>query len=50
MLLTRKLIFFIFRRRWELASDIKGLLAKGTTVIIDRYAFSGVAFSAAKVP
>ncbi|KAK7033018.1 thymidylate kinase [Favolaschia claudopus] len=34
--------------RWELASTIEKLLAAGTTVICDRYAFSGVAFSAAK--
>ncbi|KAF7330453.1 Arp2/3 complex subunit [Mycena venus] len=34
--------------RWELASSIEQLLAAGTTVVCDRYAFSGVAFSAAK--
>jgi len=28
---------------------IKQLLEKGTLVIVDRYAFSGVAFTAAKV-
>lgn len=34
--------------RWEKASDIKKLLTSGTTIICDRYAFSGVAFTAAK--
>ncbi|KAJ7145916.1 thymidylate kinase-domain-containing protein [Mycena epipterygia] len=34
--------------RWELATTIEQLLAQGTTVVCDRYAFSGVAFSAAK--
>ncbi|KAG6902492.1 hypothetical protein C0995_016069 [Termitomyces sp. Mi166 len=33
--------------RWELASTIE-LLASGTAVICDRYAFSGIAFSASK--
>ncbi|PPR03919.1 hypothetical protein CVT24_008104 [Panaeolus cyanescens] len=35
--------------RWELASTIEKLLNSGTTVICDRYAFSGIAFSASKV-
>ncbi|KAG8694980.1 Thymidylate kinase [Ceratobasidium sp. 394] len=34
--------------RWELASNIKSLLAEGTTVVCDRYAYSGLAFSVAK--
>ncbi|GBE86321.1 thymidylate kinase [Sparassis latifolia] len=34
--------------RWELASSIENALRAGTTVICDRYAFSGIAFSAAK--
>ncbi|KAJ7068826.1 thymidylate kinase-domain-containing protein [Mycena amicta] len=34
--------------RWELAASIESLLEQGTTVVCDRYAFSGVAFSAAK--
>jgi dTMP kinase len=34
--------------RWELASSIVNDLNKGTTLICDRYAFSGIAFSAAK--
>jgi dTMP kinase len=35
--------------RWELEQQIVNTLAEGITLIIDRYAFSGVAFSAAKV-
>ncbi|KAF9482639.1 thymidylate kinase [Pholiota conissans] len=35
--------------RWELASKIESTLLAGTTIICDRYAFSGIAFSAAKV-
>ncbi|EGN95061.1 hypothetical protein SERLA73DRAFT_187350 [Serpula lacrymans var. lacrymans S7.3] len=34
--------------RWELASTISSHLEKGTTIIADRYAFSGIAFSARK--
>jgi len=34
--------------RWELMKDIRSSLDSGVNVIIDRYAFSGVAFSAAK--
>ncbi|KAF7294229.1 Thymidylate kinase [Mycena chlorophos] len=34
--------------RWELATSIERLLEQGTTIVCDRYAFSGVAFSAAK--
>lgn len=34
--------------RWEVAPSILSSLARGTTVIADRYAYSGVAFSAAK--
>ncbi|KAI0917933.1 hypothetical protein AcW1_006927 [Taiwanofungus camphoratus] len=34
--------------RWELAPVIEEMLRAGTTVICDRYAFSGIAFSAAK--
>ncbi|KAI9309290.1 thymidylate kinase [Cunninghamella echinulata] len=34
--------------RWEAMNNIKSLLEKGTTIIVDRYAFSGVAFSSAK--
>jgi dTMP kinase len=34
--------------RWELERDIRRSLAEGTHVLIDRYAYSGAAFSAAK--
>jgi len=34
--------------RWEAAAALEARLAAGTTVLCDRYAFSGVAFSAAK--
>jgi len=34
--------------RWEAARALEAELAAGTTVLCDRYAFSGVAFSAAK--
>jgi len=34
--------------RWELEPQIKKALTDGVTLIVDRYAFSGVAFSAAK--
>lgn len=35
--------------RWESAATIVGHLRAGTTIVCDRYAYSGVAFSAAKV-
>ncbi|ESK89941.1 thymidylate kinase [Moniliophthora roreri MCA 2997] len=34
--------------RWELASQIESHLQSGTIVLCDRYAFSGIAFSASK--
>jgi len=34
--------------RWEAAASLEAKLAAGTLVLSDRYAFSGVAFSAAK--
>ncbi|KAI8342394.1 thymidylate kinase-like protein [Chlamydoabsidia padenii] len=34
--------------RWEAMEHMKTLLETGTTLIVDRYAFSGVCFSAAK--
>ncbi|XP_074650888.1 thymidylate kinase-like isoform X2 [Tubulanus polymorphus] len=34
--------------RWELVPKMKTLLESGTSLIVDRYAFSGVAFTAAK--
>lgn len=35
--------------RWECAASIERDLAAGIDVVADRYAFSGIAFSAAKV-
>jgi dTMP kinase len=34
--------------RWEKAAEIRAALADGMHVVVDRYAFSGVAFSASK--
>ncbi|ERT01331.1 dTMP kinase [Sporothrix schenckii 1099-18] len=34
--------------RWEAVAKIAGLLAKGTTVVCDRYYYSGMVYSAAK--
>ena len=34
--------------RWEKKAELLSLLNKGTTVVVDRYAFSGVAFSGSK--
>ena len=34
--------------RWEKVSEMKSALERGCHVVVDRYAFSGVAFSAAK--
>ncbi|KAJ1957066.1 hypothetical protein EC988_001025 [Linderina pennispora] len=34
--------------RWEAMEDIRAELEAGTTLVVDRYAFSGVAFSACK--
>eukprot|EP00924_Labyrinthula_sp_SR-Ha-C_P005101 snap_masked-scaffold_1-processed-gene-21.32-mRNA-1 protein AED:0.31 eAED:0.31 QI:0/-1/0/1/-1/1/1/0/210 len=34
--------------RWESSDEIKQLLEQGTNVVCDRYAFSGVSFTAAK--
>jgi len=34
--------------RWEKVHELKRAISEGTHVIVDRYAFSGVAFSAAK--
>lgn len=34
--------------RWEAKNQIEKLLNEGTTLIVDRYSYSGVAFSAAK--
>lgn len=34
--------------RWELADEIRGYLSLGVTVVLDRYAYSGAAYSSAK--
>ncbi|XP_077286259.1 thymidylate kinase isoform X2 [Arctopsyche grandis] len=34
--------------RWEKVSEMKKILLSGTTLVIDRYAFSGASFSTAK--
>eukprot|EP00842_Homolaphlyctis_polyrhiza_P004403 jgi/Hompol1/4964/HPOL_004055-RA len=34
--------------RWESMKNLKAMLLQGTTLVVDRYAFSGVAYSAAK--
>ena len=34
--------------RWEMCQQLEDLLTCGTSVIVDRYAYSGVAYSAAK--
>ena len=34
--------------RWELAEEIKEKLSRGVTLVCDRYALSGVAFTASK--
>lgn len=34
--------------RWETAKEMKEKLQKGITLIVDRYAYSGAAYSAAK--
>ncbi|KAL5537080.1 CDC8 [Sanghuangporus sanghuang] len=34
--------------RWELATSIERILSEGTTIICDRYAFSGVVYSVSK--
>lgn len=34
--------------RWEAKKEMESQLLKGTTLIVDRYSYSGVAFSAAK--
>lgn len=34
--------------RWELESDMRRSLQAGITLVIDRYAYSGVAYTAAK--
>jgi dTMP kinase len=40
---------FFSANRWEMKEQILKDLASGITLVCDRYAFSGVAYSAAKV-
>ena len=47
--LDDKAVHLLFAaNRWEAKSRLEGLLQAGTTVVVDRYSYSGVAFSAAK--
>lgn len=34
--------------RWELEPEMRDMLTSGTTIVVDRYAYSGVAYTAAK--
>lgn len=46
---SRELIHLLFAaNRWSLASKIRQDLQSGTTIILDRYSFSGVTYSMAK--
>ncbi|XP_014273948.1 uncharacterized protein [Halyomorpha halys] len=47
--LPDQVIHLIFSaNRWELRSKMEKLLMNGTTLVVDRYSFSGVAYSSAK--
>lgn len=47
--LSDKAIHLLFSaNRWELSKKMERLINDGVTLIIDRYAYSGVAFSAVK--
>lgn len=47
--LSDKVIHLLFSaNRWESENEIKNKLDSGVTLIVDRYAYSGVVFSAAK--
>uniref|UniRef100_A0A1B6EN76 Thymidylate kinase n=1 Tax=Cuerna arida TaxID=1464854 RepID=A0A1B6EN76_9HEMI len=47
--ISDKAIHLLFSaNRWELVPKINKLLQQGTTVVVDRYSYSGVAFSAIK--
>jgi hypothetical protein len=35
--------------RWEMCAEMKRLMSGGTTLIVDRYVHSGIAYSVAKV-
>ncbi|KAG8223231.1 hypothetical protein J437_LFUL003582 [Ladona fulva] len=47
--LSDRVVHLLFSaNRWETEAQMKLLLKSGTNLIVDRYAFSGVAYSAAK--
>ena len=47
--LDDRVIHLLFSaNRWEMRQELEQLLSSGTSVIVDRYAYSGVAYSAAK--
>ena len=47
--LDDRVIHLLFSaNRWEKARDIRNLLAKGTSIVCDRYSFSGIAYTRAK--
>lgn len=47
--LPDKTVHLLFAaNRWELESEIKRDLLAGQTLVVDRYAYSGVAYTAAK--
>nr|XP_018917503.1 PREDICTED: thymidylate kinase [Bemisia tabaci] len=47
--LSDKAVHLLFSaNRWELEPTMRKLLQEGTTLVIDRYSYSGVAFSGAK--
>ena len=47
--LDDKAIHLLFSaNRWEMASKMRELMESGTTLVVDRYVYSGVAFSASK--
>ena len=48
--LSNEAVHLLFAlNRWEMKSKIIELLESGTNIVCDRYAYSGVAYSAAKV-
>ncbi|KAI8917183.1 thymidylate kinase-domain-containing protein [Powellomyces hirtus] len=47
--LSDQVIHLLFSsNRWEATNEMKEMLESGTTLIVDRYAYSGVAYTAAK--
>lgn len=46
---SRELIHLLFSaNRWALASQIREELKNGTTLVVDRYSYSGITYSLAK--